>query len=754
MLHALGDWWSSSGSSQRSRGSLRRRSKRRSKRESLAQQFVPGVRIKLDRAEYLSPADNNGLADPYVLFRIGKLSKHKTSVVKKTLEPTWLEEFFLPCPEFTSVPLDIEVRDKDSISSDVLGKATIDISMLAMGDDPEELQVDLSNDGKPSGQLYMSIVRDEEHIDFVRDKEKVRQWAIPKGERMVVVELIEARELLAGDTNGLSDPYCILRLNKIKHTSRYIKRTLTPKWRQRFEFPLQEGEDPTLYIKVMDRDFLRRDDFLGSFEVNLDDLQPKIVNDRWFDVYHEGDAAGHVHMLVTVIDLDSLELTREQREEMVGSVRVHCVKARNLRSADMNGRSDPYVELSLGNARLRTPVIHKNLNPVWDTVLELPAKDIFASLHVDVWDEDRGSRPDHLGSVLIPLLDIHNGQTEWFALKTPDLLRKGQGEIQLAMQLEYKIPHAYLGIIRRKDVNLMEKRPPFSVRRLRNAINRLNANVMPLVDGVQFLINIFFWKYGPIPSLIGVVVWCIVCTYFRPFMAPGGIALLILAQLFVNYQGSEVIVDERGLVLTRFDDRGFATSHKTDRLIMNNFDNVDLDDNLEDGDLGSDLDSLAGSDDEGENAIAGSAPKSHAKVKKPGRKGVLAQVHMLTSIAREVQGYLDFTASLLERIKNLFNWSVPLATEIVFFFFAILSVLIYFVAWNKLLMYWGLWKFTKNAYLKYIRPRSKFHIPIIEGIELLKRIPTDLEKVMRRRIITEDMTLKRSHRLLAGFGRA
>lgn len=48
-------------------------------------------------------------------------------------------------------------------------------------------------------------------------------------------------------------------------------------------------------------------------------------------------------------------------------VLVHVIEARQLASKDRNGRSDPYVVLTLAKAaKAKTKVIKGNLNPRWD----------------------------------------------------------------------------------------------------------------------------------------------------------------------------------------------------------------------------------------------------------------------------------------------------------------------------------------------------------------------------------------------------
>lgn len=55
----------------------------------------------------------------------------------------------------------------------------------------------------------------------------------------------------------------------------------------------------------------------------------------------------------------------------VGWLQVKVLKAEDLASADMNGKSDPFVCLQLINQFRQTHTVYKNLNPEWAKTFEL-----------------------------------------------------------------------------------------------------------------------------------------------------------------------------------------------------------------------------------------------------------------------------------------------------------------------------------------------------------------------------------------------
>ncbi|XP_047310509.1 C2 and GRAM domain-containing protein At1g03370-like [Impatiens glandulifera] len=80
------------------------------------------------------------------------------------------------------------------------------------------------------------------------------------------VRVIEARNILAMDTNGFSDPYVKLQLGKQRSKSRVIKKTLNPTWNQEFCFKVEDLNDELL-ISVLDEDKYFNDDFIGQIKI-------------------------------------------------------------------------------------------------------------------------------------------------------------------------------------------------------------------------------------------------------------------------------------------------------------------------------------------------------------------------------------------------------------------------------------------------------------------------------------------------------
>ena len=103
-------------------------------------------------------------------------------------------------------------------------------------------------------------------------------------------------------------------------------------------------------------------------------------------------------------------------------LRVAVLRGRNLAPKDKSGTSDPYLVITMGDAKQATSVVSKTLNPEWNQTFELPvtAADS-ALLEAMCWDKDRFKK-DYMGEFDILIEDLFAAGTtmpeaKWFKLE-------------------------------------------------------------------------------------------------------------------------------------------------------------------------------------------------------------------------------------------------------------------------------------------------------------------------------------------------
>lgn len=113
-----------------------------------------------------------------------------------------------------------------------------------------------------------------------KTNESYNSYGIMYGSKLTV-EVIDAKDLIPMDSNGLSDPYVILEMGNQKEQTRYVTETLNPTWNEEFAFNIETGREE-LKIIVMDKDTVPPDDFEGQVIINLNNYKDQMKHEQYF----------------------------------------------------------------------------------------------------------------------------------------------------------------------------------------------------------------------------------------------------------------------------------------------------------------------------------------------------------------------------------------------------------------------------------------------------------------------------------------
>ncbi|XP_014664706.1 PREDICTED: multiple C2 and transmembrane domain-containing protein 1-like isoform X2 [Priapulus caudatus] len=516
---------------------------------------------------------------------------------------------------------------------------------------------------------------------------------------VVTIVLVEGKNLLPMDANGLSDPYVKFRLSNEKYKSKVAFKTLNPNWLEQFDLHMFDDQSKQLEMTIWDKDIRSKDDFMGRCTIDLAQLPRERTHAIWQDLE---DGAGSIHLLLTISgtvgtetisDLANYEPLPAERQAImrryaihkafkrmrdVGHLTVKVFKARDLAAADLGGKSDPFCVLELVNARLQTHTEYKTLTPEWNKIFTFNVKDIHSVLEVTVYDEDRNKTVEFLGKVAIPLLQINNGERKWYALKDKKMTRRVKGEILLEMDFVFNPVKASVRTFNPKEEKYMSQEPKFKKKVFMTNVARVRQFVLTFLHAGRFIQSCFQWESVP-RSLTAFLVFVVIVYNFELYMLPVALLLVFLR----NY-----------LVLP---------SVKEQQRYLE----------------GQMVPQTAGDDDESDD-----------DKDKEERKSFKERLQAVQDVCLTVQNALGYIASHGESVKNTFNFTSPFLSYLLICVLCVGTVVLYFIPLRWIIMAWGINKFTKQL-------RSPNAIPNNELLDYLSRVPDDQEVMMYAQLTPE-----------------
>ena len=107
----------------------------------------------------------------------------------------------------------------------------------------------------------------------------------PPPKRKLQVVVMEARDLVAADIGGTSDPCAVVQVGGVQDAAvktKVVKKTLCPHWNETLALRLLSGNNEPLTLQVYDHDQFGANELLGEIVVALDVMEVGQVVDKWF----------------------------------------------------------------------------------------------------------------------------------------------------------------------------------------------------------------------------------------------------------------------------------------------------------------------------------------------------------------------------------------------------------------------------------------------------------------------------------------
>ncbi|XP_043812419.1 synaptotagmin-4 isoform X2 [Manihot esculenta] len=297
------------------------------------------VNVIVVEGKDLTTKERSGKCDPYVKLQYGKVFQRTRTAHNPN--PLWNQKF-----EFDEIGggeyLKIKCYNEETFADDNIGSAQVNIEGLVEGS-IRDVWVPLEKVNSGELRLQIEALRADE-CDGSKGS------TAGSGNGWIELVLIEARDLIAADLRGTSDPYVRVQYGNLKRRTKVMYKTLNPKWNQTLEFP-DDGSPLELHVK--DHNALLPTLSIGDCVVEYQRLPPNQMSDKWIPL--QGVKRGEIHIQITrkvpevqrrpSLDSDasvikSREISTQMRESMI--------KFRSLiEDGDLEGLSTTLSEMEV-----------------------------------------------------------------------------------------------------------------------------------------------------------------------------------------------------------------------------------------------------------------------------------------------------------------------------------------------------------------------------------------------------------------------
>lgn len=411
------------------------------------------------------------------------------------------------------------------------------------------------------------------------------------------------------------------------------------------------------------------------------------------------------------------------------------------------GRNESLCMVDYLNTRLKTHTVIKNERQAWNRTFVIPITDIHEAVRISVCDVDKG-RAVVIARVAIHLLRIANGESKWYALKTPDLRNPTKGSILLEITLYFNQLKAALRSFKPRETRyraLARKQKEIHLSELR-LLQQRYEHVKPLLDLIRWWGQLFddWWSWkNPLHSIFGLICYQLLIYNFKAYFIPLYMIMILLKNRFYS---PTIDVVQYGIKTNKNVAR--LASPQEHEIYKRQYDLLEqLQKEADAGEDESRLDYQPESSETGSPAsptspdgndrgsyfeayqlaipdLSDTLEEEEEKItiaSKPQiKKTIKTKYNRMKETTASILDIVENTASFYERMEGLFKWRIPWISWLAVVVLIIFTILLFFFPLKIILMIWGLNKFTKAI----LRPNAIKHNQLMD---LLSRVPNLLE---------------------------
>ncbi|KAK7394793.1 hypothetical protein VNO78_15332 [Psophocarpus tetragonolobus] len=429
--------------------------------------------VRVVKARDLPSMDITGSLDPYVEVKVGNF-KGTTNHFEKNQNPEWNKVFAFAKDNQQSFNVEVTVKDKDTISDDVVGTVVFDLHEV-----PERIPPDSplapqwyrieNKNGERRGELMLAVwkgtqadeaFQDAWHSDAVvsSDGSTIPNYAqirskVYMSPRLwyVRVKVIEAQDLVSSDKSKVPNVYVKVQVgHQIIKTKRL--QVMNPQWNHEMMFVAAEPFEEPLIFTVEESIGPNKDEAIGNVVLPINKIEKRVDDrairstwyllgksmssameeqgkknekekekDKFFSRIHVIaflDGGYHVLDESTYYSSDLRPTSRQLWKKPIGVLELGILNADVLpiKSRDGRGTADTYCVAKYGLKWVRTRTIVGNLNPKYHEQYTWEVYDTATVLTLGVFDNaqinnsSNGNKDSKIGKVRIRISTLETGR--------------------------------------------------------------------------------------------------------------------------------------------------------------------------------------------------------------------------------------------------------------------------------------------------------------------------------------------------------